>query len=93
MLILDSDPSATEQAKADAEHVIAVRVAEAESKRTVQWLSGGMFSGRQLQTAMGMTVDDVRKPKTTAAPSRAQSALDAQMERLREAEAEEEAAR
>ncbi len=77
-----------DRAFADVEHVIAVRVAEAESKRTVRWLSGGMFSGSQWTNALGMSPADASK--TTSAPSRAQSALEAQLEHIAALEAAEE---
>lgn len=57
-----------ERAKADVEHVIAVRVAEAEAKQTVQWLSGRMFEGEQWRTALAMTVEDAKR--TRAGPVR-----------------------
>lgn len=57
--------------RADVEHVIAVRVAEAEATKSVRWLGGGMFDlhGDQWRNAIAMTPDDARRPRGTKPPT------------------------
>lgn len=53
---------------ADARHVIAVAVAEARAKRTVQWLTGALFEATSWRHALGMTLADASSAGARAGP-------------------------
>jgi len=53
---------AGDRAEADIDHVLAVYAAEARAKRTVAWLTGSMFRADKWSLALGMTLDDARRP-------------------------------
>lgn len=48
----------------DLNHVIEVIAAEARATRSVQWLTGAVFEERAYRRALGMTLDDARRPRT-----------------------------
>jgi hypothetical protein len=60
-----------DRVEADAAHVLEVYAAEARASRSVQWLTGAMFEERPRRRALGMTVEDARRPRppTRSSPS------------------------
>ncbi len=49
--------------EANAEHVLAIAAAEARTTKSVQWLTGAVFGDRSWRRALGMTVDDAKRPR------------------------------
>lgn len=48
----------------DVRHAIAMAVLEAQRDRSVQWLTGGIFSERQFRRLVGMTPEDAMRQRS-----------------------------
>jgi hypothetical protein len=55
-----------ERARADCEHVLAVRVDEARAKRELKWLTGAIFGVDSMRAALGSSRQEAKRAKPSS---------------------------
>jgi len=61
--LAEAGPDGLQVAVANARHAMAVVAAESRRDRSVQWLTGALFSERSWRRAVGATIEDAKRPR------------------------------